>query len=43
MTYQKYRLGALTTELWRTHGEQDCKLGSYAQQTEVFDWSIMSA
>ena len=24
-----YRLDALTTELWRTHGEQGRKLGSY--------------
>ena len=29
MTFQKYRLHALTAELWRIHDEQDCKLGSY--------------
>ena len=26
---QEYWLDALTTELWRTHGKQGCKLGSY--------------
>lgn len=29
MTFQKYCLDALTTELWGNHGEQDHKLGSY--------------
>ena len=29
MTFQKYRLDALTTELWRAHGEQGGKLGFY--------------
>ena len=29
MTFQEYRLDALTTELWRTQGEQGRKLGSY--------------
>ena len=29
MTFQKYRLDALTTELWGTHGERGHILGSY--------------
>ena len=32
----EYRLDTLTTELWRTHGEQGCKLGSYVRHMPCY-------